>query len=229
MTYVVSDIHGCFDKFKKLLKEIQFCDDDVMYVLGDIVDHGEEPIELLCDLSMRYNVIPILGDRDYKAYRLLAELNKMLGGETPDPDALSEMAEWMQDGGQKTMEGFKALDDDMKEGVLDYLAEMSLYEEADVKGKKFILVHAGIADFDPDTPLEDYMPEDFISEPIDPDRQYFSDATVVAGHVPTYTVDGAENGKIYRGEYGILIDCGAAFGESLGALRLEDGKKFYIS
>lgn len=229
MTYVVSDIHGCFDKFKKLLKEIQFCDDDVMYVLGDIVDHGEEPIELLCDLSMRYNVIPILGDRDYKAYRLLTELNKMLGGETPDPDALSEMAEWMQDGGQKTIEGFRALDEEMREGVLDYLAEMSLYEEADVKGKKFILVHAGIADFDPDTPLEDYMPEDFISEPIDPDRQYFSDATVVAGHVPTYTVDGAENGKIYRGEYGILIDCGAAFGESLGALRLEDGKKFYIS
>ena len=228
MTYVVSDIHGCFDKFKKLLKEIQFCDADVMYVLGDIVDHGEEPIELLCDLSMRYNVIPILGDRDYKAYRLLTELNKMLGGETPDPDALSEMAEWMQDGGQKTIEGFRALDEEMREGVLDYLAEMSLYEEADVKGKKFILVHAGIADFDPDTPLEDYMPEDFISEPIDPDRQYFSDATVVAGHVPTYTVDGAENGKIYRGEYGILIDCGAAFGESLGALRLEDGKKFYI-
>ncbi len=229
MTYVVSDIHGCFDKFKRLLKEIQFCDDDVMYVLGDVVDHGDEPIELLCDLSMRYNVIPILGDRDYKAYRLLTELNKMLSGEAPDPDALSEMAEWMQDGGQKTIEGFRALDEEMREGVLDYLAEMSLYEEADVKGKKFILVHAGIADFDPETPLEDYMPEDFISEPIDPDKQYFGDATIVAGHVPTYTVEGAENGKIYRGEYGILIDCGAAFGESLGALRLDDGKKFYIS
>lgn len=229
MTYVVSDIHGCFDKFKKLLKEIQFRDDDVMYVLGDIVDHGDEPIPLLCDLSMRYNVIPILGDRDYKAYRLLTELNKMLGGEAPDPDALAEMAEWMQDGGQKTIEGFRALDEEMREGVLDYLAEMSLYEEADVKGKKFILVHAGIADFDADTPLEDYMPEDFISEPIDPDRQYFDNATVVAGHVPTYTIAGAENGKIYRGEYGILIDCGAAFGESLGALRLDDGKKFYIS
>lgn len=229
MTYVVSDIHGCFDKFKRLLKEIQFRDDDVMYVLGDIVDHGDEPIELLCDLSMRYNVIPILGDRDYKAYRLLTELNKMLSGEAPDPDALSEMAEWMQDGGQKTIEGFRALDEEMREGVLDYLAEMSLYEEADVKGKKFILVHAGIADFDPETPLEDYMPEDFISEPIDLDKQYFGDATIVAGHVPTYTVEGAENGKIYRGEYGILIDCGAAFGESLGALRLDDGKKFYIS
>lgn len=229
MTYVCANLHGCFDKFKKLLKEIQFSDGDVMYVLGDTVDHGDEPIELLCDLSMRYNVIPILGDCDYRAYRLLTELDKMLGGETPDPEALSEMAQWMQDGGQKTIEGFKALDSDMREGVLEYLSDMSLYEEVTVSGKRYVLVHAGIADFDSDTSLEDYMPEDFISEPMDPDRQYFDDATVIAGHVPTYTVEGAEHGKIYRGEYGYLIDCGAAFGETLGAMRLEDGKKFYIS
>ena len=229
MTYVVANLHGCFDKFKKLLKEIQFSDGDVMYVLGDTVDHGDQPIELLCDLSMRYNVIPVLGDCDYRAYRLLSELDKMLAGESPDHEALAEMAAWMQDGGQKTIEGFKALDADMREGVLEYLSDMSLYEEITVSGKNYVLVHAGIADFDEDTPLDDYMPEDFISEPIDPDRQYFSDAIIIAGHVPTYTVDGAEHGKIYRGQYGYLIDCGAAFGEALGAMRLEDGKKFYIS
>ena len=229
MTYVVANLHGCFDKFKKLLKEIQFSDGDVMYVLGDTVDHGDQPIELLCDLSMRYNVIPVLGDCDYRAYRLLSELDKMLSGESPDPEALADMAAWMQDGGQKTIEGFKALDADMREGVLEYLSDMSLYEEITVSGKNYVLVHAGIADFDENTPLDDYMPEDFISEPIDPDRQYFSDAIIIAGHVPTYTVDGAEHGKIYRGQYGYLIDCGAAFGEALGAMRLEDGKKFYIS
>ena len=228
MTYVVSDLHGCFDKFKRLLKEIHFSDNDVMYVLGDIVDYGEEPIELLCDLSMRYNVIPVLGDCDYKAYRLLGALKDMLDGEAPDGEALAEMAQWMQNGGQKTIEGFKELDDDMREGVLEYLADMSLYEEAEVGGKKFVLVHAGIADFDGETPLDDYMPEDFISEGLDVDREYFKGVTVIAGHTPTYNIDGAENGKIYKGEYGIIIDCGAAFGEPLGCLRLEDGKKFYI-
>ena len=81
MTYVVSDIHGCFDKFKKLIKEIQFTDNDTMYVLGDIVDHGDEPIELLCDLSMRYNVIPIVGECDLRALELLRELDKMLAEE----------------------------------------------------------------------------------------------------------------------------------------------------
>ena len=229
MTYVVANLHGCFDKFKDLLKKINFTDNDVMYVLGDIVDHGEQPIELLCDLSMRYNVIPILGECDLRAYKLLTALNGMLEGDTPDPEALSEMALWMQDGGEKTIEGFKALDADMREGVLEYLSDMSLYEEAEVNGKRYVLVHAGIADFDDDSPLEDYMPEDFISEAIDPDRRYFQDATIIAGHIPTYTVEGAEHGRIYRGEYGILIDCGAAFGEPLGCLRLEDGKEFYVA
>ncbi len=228
MTYVVSDLHGCFDKFKRLLKEIKFGDDDIMYVLGDIVDIGEEPIELLCDLSMRYNVIPILGEHDYKAYRLLTALSDMLAGKAPDTSAVTEMAQWLSDGGEKTIEGFKALDEDMREGVLEYLADMSLYEEVEVSGKKYVLVHAGIADFDADTPLEDYMPEDFISEGQDADKQYFPDAMLISGHTPTYLVEGAEAGKIYKGEYGYIIDCGAAYGESLGAMRLEDGKKFYI-
>ena len=130
MTYAVANLHGCFSKFKKLLKQINFNDNDVMYVLGDIVDYGDEPIELLCDLSMRYNVIPIVGEHDLRALRLLRELEKMLGGKaSPDPEVIGEMTEWIRDGGQKTMEGFKALDDDMKEGVIEYLEDMSLYEE----------------------------------------------------------------------------------------------------
>ena len=230
MTYVVSDLHGCFDKFKRLLREIRFTDQDVMYVLGDIVDYGEESIDLLCDLSMRFNVIPIVGEHDYRACRLLGEVDKMLrDGAMPDPEVFAEMTEWMRDGGQKTIEDFKALDDDMKEGVLEYLADLSLYEEIEVKGKKYLLVHAGIADFDADTPLEDYMPEDFISEPIDPDRTFFDGVTVIVGHVPTYTVAGAQKGKIYRTESCILMDCGAAYDEALGCLCLENGEEYYIA
>ena len=229
MIYAVSDLHGSFDKFKRLLSEIKFSDNDVMYVVGDIVDYGEQPIELLCDLSMRYNVIPIVGDHDFNALRLLGELDKMLRGEAaPDPEVLSEMTEWIRDGGQRTMEGFKGLDEDMKEGVLEYLEDMSLYEEVEVGGKKYLLVHAGIADFDADTPLEDYMPEDFIRESADVDRQLIDGVTLIVGHRPTYEIAGAEKGKIYHGEGAVVIDCGAAFGEPLACLCLDNGKEYYI-
>lgn len=228
MTYVISDIHGCFDQFKALLKKINFGDRDIMYVLGDIVDYGEQPMELLCDLSMRVNVIPVLGERDYKAYTLLTALDGMLtDGTMPEPDVISEMAQWSADGGANTITGFKELDTDMREGVLDYLADMTLYEEVNVGGKNYLLLHAGIADFDESTPLDDYQPEDFISEAIDPDRKYFDGVTIIAGHTPTYTVEGATKGKIYRTDSAMLVDCGAAFGESLGCIRLEDGKEFY--
>ncbi len=228
MTYLVADLHGCYDLFKRLLNTIQFTDDDVMYVLGDMVDYGEEPMELLCDLSMRYNVIPIVGDHDYRALRMLTELDKMLGGASPDPEIIGEMTAWITEGGQKTMEGFKALDEDMKEGILEYLSDLSLYEEVTVKGQKYLLVHAGIAGFDPDTPLEDYMPEDFISEAADPDGVYFDDVTLVVGHTPTYTMEGAEKGKIHYTDGAIFLDCGAAFDEGLGCLCLETGKEYYI-
>ena len=228
MTYVISDIHGCFEQFKTLLKKINFSDRDVMYVLGDIVDYGDEPIELLCDLSMRVNVIPVLGEREYKAYKLLSALDGMLtDGSMPEPELLSEMAQWSADGGATTIAGFKELDADMREGVLDYLSEMTLYEEVSAGGKNYLLLHAGIADFDESTELDDYQPEDFISESIDPDRKYFDGVTVVAGHTPTYMIEGAQKGRIYKTENAILVDCGAAFGESLGCICLENGKEFY--
>ncbi len=229
MTYLVSDLHGCFEKFKRLLSEIHFTDDDVMYVLGDVVDYGEESIALLCDLSMRYNVIPIVGEHDLKALRMLTELDKMWKGASPDPEVIGEMTGWIAEGGQPTMMGFKELDDDMKEGVLEYLSDFSLYEEVTVKGQKYLLVHAGIADFDPDTDLEDYMPEDFISEPADPDRVYFDDVTLVVGHTPTYTREGAEKGKIHYTDGAIFLDCGAAYDEPLGCLCLDNGREYYVS
>lgn len=228
MTYAVANLHGCFSKFKKLLRQINFNDNDVMYVIGDIVDYGEEPIELLCDLSMRYNVIPILGECDFRAFEMLTELDKMLGGASPDPEVIGKMTEWIQEGGAKTMEGFKALDEDMKEGVLEYLEDMSLYEEVEVRGKKYLLVHAGIADYSAESDLDDYMPEDFIYESVDPDYQLIDGVTLVVGHKPTYEIEGAERGKIYHGEGSIFLDCGAAYDEPLGCICLETGKEYYI-
>ena len=130
MIYVVSDLHGSNKKLQRLLDEIRFTDKDIMYVLGDIVDYGEDSIELLCDLSMRFNVIPIVGDHDYRAVRLLRALNDMLNdGVRPDADVIGEMAAWMEDGGAKVMEDFKALDSDMREGVNIHIGDENPIDE----------------------------------------------------------------------------------------------------
>ncbi len=58
MIYAVSDIHGCYKLYQKLLDKIHFSDKDLLYVLGDVIDRGPEPIKVLMDMAQRFNVIP---------------------------------------------------------------------------------------------------------------------------------------------------------------------------
>ena len=222
MTYVIANIHGNYSKFKDILSQISFREEDVMYVLGDMVDYGDETMELIEDLSLRLNVYPVAGEHDFLAARMLKGFDRMLkSGASPDPDYVAEMTQWVKEGGQTTLEGFRALDEDGREGVLDYLEEMTLFEEVEVRGKKYLLLHAGIADFDPDADLEDYLPEDFFSEPLDASYPLIEGTTVVVGHAPT------ASGKITYGEGSIFIDCGVADGGKLACLCLENGKEYY--
>jgi serine/threonine protein phosphatase 1 len=222
MTYVISDIHGSYEKFKSILSQIKFCDKDTLFVLGDILDYGEGSMELIADLSVRVNVFCVAGEHDFLAARMLKGFSKMLkSGAAPDPDYIAEMTAWVQDGGQATLDAFRALSEDEREGVIEYLEDMTLFEETDIGGAHYVMLHAGIADYDPDAELWDYEPEDFFSEPLDASYALIDGATVVVGHVPT------RSGKIERGEGSIFMDCGAAEGGNLGCLCLDNGKEFY--
>lgn len=223
MTYVMSDLHGDYKKFLEMVEKINLSEQDILYILGDVLDYGEESMALINDLSVRLNVYPIAGEHDFLAARMLKGFDDMLkSGATPDPEYIAEMTQWVQNGGQSTLDGYRALDEDGREGVLDYLSEMTLYEEVEINGENYVLLHAGIADYTDGDLLEDFMPEDFFSAPLDASRALIKDCTVVAGHVPT------ASGKIERGEGSILIDCGVCEGGRLGCLCLETGKEFYV-
>ena len=61
-TYICSDIHGQYQKFKNMLKKIKFSDKDTMYILGDVIDRGPESIKLLADIMSRENITLLLGN-----------------------------------------------------------------------------------------------------------------------------------------------------------------------
>ena len=228
MVYVVSNLHGNYTKFKQLLSAISFKDTDLMYVLGDIVDFGDESMELIGDLSVRYNVYPIVGEHDYTALKMLSGFEKMVkSGETPDKKFITKMTEWVADGGQTTFDSFRTLDAEMKDGILDYLTDMTIFEEAEVKGKKYLLVHAGIAGYKAGVELDDLKPEAFFTEPLDLTKKYFDDKIVIVGHTPTTEENGGD-GRIFYGNGSIAVDCGEARGGTVGCLRLDDMKEFYV-
>ena len=64
MTYVMSDLHGCYDKYAQMLEKIGFGDGDTFYILGDVIDRGPDGIKILMDMMDRKNVIPIIGNHE---------------------------------------------------------------------------------------------------------------------------------------------------------------------
>ena len=59
-TYVISDIHGEYLKLIKMLRKIHFSEVDTMYVLGDVLDRGPYPIQVIRLMIRHSNIIPIM-------------------------------------------------------------------------------------------------------------------------------------------------------------------------
>ena len=76
MTYVMSCLNGCYSEFLRMLEKISFGKNDVLFLLGDLSDTGDEPMELLGDLACRENIWPVCGDRDAECFRALTAWSK---------------------------------------------------------------------------------------------------------------------------------------------------------
>jgi len=44
MVYAISDIHGYYDKYIRMLDKIEFNKNDMLYVIGDVIDRGDDGI-----------------------------------------------------------------------------------------------------------------------------------------------------------------------------------------
>lgn len=232
MTYVVSDVHGNYQKYLEMLELIKFSDEDELFILGDMVDRGDEPIKLIRDMMQRSNIYPLMGNHDLMALDVLSKLMVEITEENYDTYLtkymLRELAEWMVDGGYTTLGQFRSLDKQQRQDILDYISEFSLYEIIDIGDKSFILSHAGLGNFRKDKKLREYTEEELLYGRNDPDVQYFDNDNIylVWGHTPTSMICGVD--RIYKSHNNILIDCGACFGGKLACLCLDTMEEFYV-
>ena len=147
MRYVISDIHGRYDQYLQLLKKINFSLEDDLYILGDVVDRGPEPIKVLQDIMQRPNVIFILGNHELMMYLILKRLSAEITEENCETQLTAEIIAgyqlWMQNGGATTAQKFRQLPRAAQQEILDYISDASLYETIIHNGRKYILVHAG--------------------------------------------------------------------------------------
>jgi len=231
MIYCVSDIHGEYDKYIKLMDKIGLTDSDTLFVLGDVLDRGERPVDILRDMMVRPNVVPLMGNHELMALINLKFLLTNIddGIDTLSDDAMRSLMDWQYDGGATTIRQFAALDRESRTYVAEYLREFSLYEEITVGTQTFLLCHSAPHDMWEGTTLDDYTPTQILFERPNYGKRYFDDKILVTGHTPTQVISRcATPGYIYKENGHIAIDCGATFGGRLGAICLDNGKEYYV-
>ena len=231
MIYAVSDIHGCYDKYKKLLEKLDLKEDDRLYVLGDVVDRGPDGPKILLDMMKRENVVFLLGNHDEAMELVLHDLR----GEDPkllhDEGALDVLDLWLKDGGVPTLLQFDSeLTNREQNLVLRYIRKARKYALLEINGVKHLLAHSipAYGDYLLDGGMDGLESMDFTFNDTDYDTCYDPEVIMVSGHSPTGLIDPAYDGRILKRNNHIAIDCGAVFGYPLGCICLDTGEEIYV-
>ena len=218
-TYVMSDIHGMAELFKRMLEQIRFSDEDTLYILGDMIDRGPDPAGIL-DFAMSHgNVIALKGNHE------------------------DGFVQWYESVGDKMRQRYyyntyDVLEDcdETREKIPEYVCFMKslpLYRKVKAEGRCYLMAHASTEEI-----LRIWKrKERLLWDTSLIDRQTGIPGYVsIVGHVPTFVIRGFPKtpAEIWHSPDGRLIDvdCGAAFpdlGGRLGCLCLETGEEFYVS
>lgn len=94
MTYVMSDLHGMYDRFIAMLEKIDFSDSDELFIIGDIIDRGERPVDILEYVMDKPNITVLLGNHEVMARDFLRRLTAEITDENTasfDNDFLVEL------------------------------------------------------------------------------------------------------------------------------------------
>lgn len=228
-TFVMSDIHGCYREYQRLLQIIRFREEDTLYIIGDCVDKGDAPMELLKDMMSRPNVVPLMGNHDLEALVILRKLEEVQpGGAEPDAAFAESVKDWLTDGGQTTLNGFLELPPEERRDILEYLKTFMPYLEIEAGGKKYLLIHGGLEPFVPGQRIEDYDILQLLLSRPDYEKRYFQDRYTITGHTPTPVIQKKNQGTVIRKNNHLAIDCGCVYGYRLAAVCLETGREYYV-
>lgn len=216
-TYAISDLHGQYEIFEKLLEHIGFGENDYMYVLGDAIDRGPDGIKILLRIMYEPNMDLLLGNHEFMMLNSV-DLDGLVD-DTPGKDADL----WLYyNGGNNTFAQYKELSDTKRKELLDWLYSRKLTTLLDIGGRNVCLTHSSFIEDCIDLRYEDCTYEDvwnivwrtpYRSDLFIP----FSDYTLagydfVIGHVPVQKVVGIVKPlKPLRQDHILLIDGGCSF------------------
>lgn len=237
MIYAMSDIHGQYDKYKRMLDIIKFSDQDHLYIIGDSIDRGPEGGPLLMDILTDSNVTLLMGNHELM---MLHSCRSSYDREL-----------WFRNGAQTTIDGLM----DMNINFNDLLPEVKkcplIIPRLEVDGCQYYLVHAYAPpkQYTHDVYLEDVSDEEAndivwardwsYHTPYSTHNsvfQFFPDATILIGHTPIYrcaygyvTEDGMPLISSTANGHILNLDCGCAKNLCLGCMNLNTKETYYVT
>lgn len=235
--YLTSDLHGDCRRFLKLLNKIKFNpDQDFMYVLGDVLDRGNENLELLKHVRKYIDagkMLLIKGNHELFAQMYL--------------QGRLDARQWILWGGRQTLAELGRLSSDQREELENFLCGLPFYQIITTADKTVLLTHSGLdADciiesdsrLDVEESIKAAVAGDEFRYLVSNDIHYMPwgqirkmDHYVIVGHVPAMRLNEDASCRIVHREKYMCIDTGAGFRDSGGKMscyRLDDGREFYV-
>lgn len=132
-TYVLSDVHGHLAPLDRALARVSPGEGDALFVLGDMVDRGPDPVGVLrlvrglaCARVLRGNHEELMLDAITRPDDGLAVLN------------------WGNNGGLATATGLARASREERAGLLEWVASLPSFAHVEAGGRPYLLAHAGI-------------------------------------------------------------------------------------
>lgn len=256
-TYVLSDVHGQYNSYKKMLEKIKFSKKDQLYVLGDVIDRGPDGIRIIRDIMERDNAELILGNHEFMLLNAIKYLRERetKKAEKKNDDGLTPFELWVHpgNGGEGTCLEFLSLPEELQWQLEEFLREQYLVRRIKVGKTTYHLSHSYSVKrpFGEGIKLkntsykkaEEIVWESIFDKPKevrDAEKLFaYSRDVYVVGHIFTQRLghmDENGQGKIYRcdnyrGYKVIDVDCGMALNSRssrLGCICLETQEEFYV-
>jgi len=221
MIYVISDIHGCLERFKAMLSLIRFTGGDTMYVIGDMIDRGEDPIGVVRYVMNHDNIHASMGN--HEQFMIKAD-------STIIADPLSD---WQLNGGISTINQLSKMTGTVRKIVFQYLQRLPyVFTILMPNDKVFKLVHAGL-EINNDGTIKKKQDTNFMtwarhSYMFNQSKKHKE--IIVSGHAPTFFIENIkpEDAQIINRGNRIYIDCGCAYKGKLSCLCLNNMREFYV-
>ncbi len=192
---VISDIHGCEQTFRALLKKIKLEKSDLLFLGGDYIDRGPSSKGVL-------DTIIELREQGYQLRCIKGNHEIMMQTARNDDHLYNQ---WSYNGGYQTMRSFGVQNiNAISDKYWKFLEQLNHYIEDDA----YIFVHAGL-NFECEDPFEDDHAMLWIRDWYPKiDYSWLGNRTIIHGHTPV-TKQEIKRGLSHLDQMRVLnIDCG---------------------